>query len=215
MLKQHFNQFLGKLSHWKYLLLIITLVFIVVIFDVLTNTPTINKGGRQKIKTDQLSYQKIIPGITTKGEIVTILGKPEKIAIVENVEIFNYKNSDSKWNDQIYVQKNVVSFVKEIITDSNASRVSPSNIELINPEVQLFGPIQSGGYISDPSYQLESFPSRGIALLKSNPGNIIYQIWYFPVMEIDTFIAQMKEKEDMITREDFINITGRIFNSVP
>jgi hypothetical protein len=123
----------------------------------------------------------IIPGTTTKEDVLTVLGKPLKSSVDGTTETLNYSSTNKNLDSQIITDSGVVVFIKEFVSVNNKTKVSEitNNYGLSN--YSFFGPDYAGGN------KLYVYPSKGIAYIGDPKFDYIEQLWRFIPTTIEDF----------------------------
>jgi hypothetical protein len=133
--------------------------------------------------TTQATYDSIIPGVSTKEDVINKFGKP----INTDPALLEFRSLSPNRNNQVEISQDKVSLVKEIITLKDTRRTT----DVINSygvaQKILYGPY------SDTGFYLFVYPTNGIAYIGHPESGLLLEIWYFPPTNIPDFIANYAE----------------------
>jgi len=156
------------------IILFFLITFIVVIYLFLNAKSRNNQQITNPVK--QLFIKNIIPGITTKEEIIQGFGDP----IASNEGTLEYKSKSPVRNNEIKIQSDKVLFVKEII--SYGDKISFNSETNQYSDIKfLYGPDAVNGYL------LYCIPEKGIAYLANPNSDAILEIWHYPATTFTDF----------------------------
>ena len=129
---------------------------------------------------NQASYQKIVPGVSSKSDVISLLGTP----LLEEENTIEYKSSSPNFNHQITLDQEKVSFVKEVVTlKEKDTKKAQSIIKVYGvPKKMLFGPDAAAGFY------LFVYPENGIAYVGHPESGMLLEIWYFPPTNMEGFV---------------------------
>ena len=132
--------------------------------------------------TSEISFKSLVPGKSTKKDVVDVLGTPKKEGATDNNRVLlEYDSDSSVYNNQITLDGGVVDNILEIVTLKNPKYAK----EIINvygePKYVLYGSDSYAGF------NLYVYPEEGIAYLGSSHNGLLLEIWYFPPTNIDVF----------------------------
>lgn len=130
--------------------------------------------------SNQIDYQKIIPGVSLKKDVVSLLGDP----LNEEGNTIEYKSSSPNFNHQITFDQEKVSFVKEIVTlKEKDSKKGQDVIKAYGePKAMLYGPDAEAGFF------LFVYPEDGVAYIGHPESGLLLEIWHFPSTNLESFI---------------------------
>lgn len=128
----------------------------------------------------QIDFQKIIPGVSSKDDVISLLGTP----LVERGNTIEYKSSSPNFNHQVIFDQEKVSFVKEIVTLKEKDTKKAQDIIKIygEPKKMLYGPDAEAGFY------LFVYPESGVAYIGHPESGMLLEIWYFPPTTTEDFI---------------------------
>lgn len=173
-----------KIFNKKFLffpLILLSLIAIVFIISKINDS----SSGTRNIPTslsfsNQIDYQKILPGVSSKTDVISLLGAP----LTEEENTIEYKSSSPNFNHQITFDQEKVSFVKEIVTLKEKSSKKAQDIIKASgePKNMLYGPDAEAGFY------LFVYPEDGVAYIGHPESGMLLEIWHFPPTDIESFI---------------------------
>lgn len=122
------------------------------------------------------SISTIVPNQTTEQEVLQNLGIP----VASNSGVLQYRSTSPARNNEIAIQNNKVSFVKEIVSYKDTIDLKQLNTQYGEANY-LYGPDSVNGYY------LYYHPEKGIAYLANPIAGAVLEIWHFPVTTFDIF----------------------------
>lgn len=132
----------------------------------------------QPTTPSQAVYEEsIIPGKSTKGDLVKKLGEP----LDSQGQKLMFKSNSSERNHEATVEQDKVVFIKEIVTLKDEKRIDDIQKELGEPEHFLYGPQSVGGF------NLYIYAENGLAYIGHPETGLLFEIWYFPPTTFDEF----------------------------
>lgn len=153
---------------------------IFVITKIYKNSLVSHKTPTSPPSNNQAAYQKIVPGVSSKNDVISLLGEP----LTEEENTIEYKSSSPNFNHQITLDQEKVSFIKEIITlKEKKSSKDITNVYGV-PKKMLFGPDAAAGFY------LFVYPENGIAYVGHPESGLLLEIWYFPPTNMEDFISK-------------------------
>ena len=154
-------------------------------------TPTPVQNSNPVTKPADLSA--IVPGTTTREEVIGKLGMPIKNIQTAGDETLSYNSTNKNLDSQIIIEKGVVVLVKEMVSYSDTKKVSGISKKYGVAIYSLFGPNSAGGS------KLYIYPDKGIAYIGNPEFDALEEIWYFVPTSINDFkkkwAANYSEKE--------------------
>lgn len=128
----------------------------------------------------QIDFQKIIPGVSSKSDVISLLGKP----LIEEGNTIEYKSSSPNFNHQVIFDQEKVSFVKEIVTLKEKDTKKAQNIIKVygEPKKMFFGPDAEAGFY------LFVYPENGVAYIGHPESGMLLEIWHFPPTDMESFV---------------------------
>lgn len=173
-----------KIFNKKFLyLFLISLSLIATIFIIsktYKNSLVSRKPPASPPSNGQAAYQKIVPGVSSKSDVISLLGEP----LTGEGNTIEYKSSSPNFNHQITLDQEKVSFVKEIITlKEKKNSKDIANVYGV-PKKMLFGPDAEAGFY------LFVYPENGIAYVGHPESGLLLEIWYFPPTNMESFISK-------------------------
>lgn len=166
----------------KFLLLVLLIVFIVVviIFLFLKSSNKINVNPTP-IPQNGASYRNLIPGSSTEEDVLKNLGNPVKTGSNNGTKILEYYSKNPNFNNEILVNNNSLSFVKQIVTIGENIKIQDIINKYGNYENILYGPDAGVGFY------LYIYSTKGIAYIGHQESGLIKEIWYFPPTSFESF----------------------------
>ena len=129
-----------------------------------------------------ISFKSLIPGKSTKNEIVEILGTPKKESVSgNNNTLLEYDSDSAVYNNQITLSGDVVDIIKEVVTLKNPKYAQDIKKVRGDPKYFLYGSDSYAGF------NLYIYPEDGIAYLGNPHTGLLLEIWYFPSTTFDLF----------------------------
>lgn len=163
-----------------FLILLSLVATIFIITKIYKNSLVSRKTPTSSPSDNQASYQKIVPGVSSKSDVVSLLGKP----LTEDGNTIEYKSSSPNFNHQITLDQEKVSFVKEIITLKEKKNSKDITNVYGVPKKMLFGPDAAAGFY------LFIYPENGIAYVGHPESGMLLEIWYFPPTNMESFVSK-------------------------
>lgn len=139
----------------------------------------------------------ITPGKSTRGEVISKLGQPNKEVKSSTNEILFYNSTSKTRDSQITISQDVVIIVKEMLTYSDPKKTSDIEKAYGLSNYSLFGPDYAGGN------KLYIYPAIGIAYLGDPKFDTIDEIWYFEPTSIEIFKQKFASN---YTQEKVLNL---------
>lgn len=119
------------------------------------------------------SYNSILPGQTTKEEVLNKLGTPVEQKTIGQSELLTFDSEKTERDDEYYFQNGTAGLIKEIIPPEDTRKADELRQIHGNANLVLYGEDAVAGFY------LFVYPSRGIAYIGNpNFGNLL-EIWYF------------------------------------
>jgi hypothetical protein len=131
----------------------------------------------------QASFDNVIPGVSSKKDLVDKLGNPIKTS-TSSAYPDEFKSTSPTRNTQAYYDKNTVSIIREVVTSKDNIKVSDLTQKYGSAPYKLYGTDSTNGYF------LFVLPDIGFAYLGNPQVNILLEIWYYPKTTISTFIEK-------------------------
>lgn len=129
-----------------------------------------------------ITFKSLVPGKSTKEEILDALGTPKKEDVVnQNKTLLEYDSDSSVYNNQITVDNGVVDIIKEIVTLKNPKYSQEIKKVYGEPKYFLYGSDSYAGF------NLYIYPENGIAYLGNPHTGLLLEIWYFPPTTFEVF----------------------------
>jgi len=166
----------------KLLLLFFVISFLGIVVFVLLKKPKESKESFQV--TDQKTWGDVSPGNTTYSETIDILGKPKKEEDTPEGKNLFYPSENVYYDNEIKIEDDKVFFVKEYLFDEDVRSLKTKLSELGNSYSVLYGPNSNSGIL------LYVYSEKGVAFLASPLSDLLYEVWYFSPMTIDSFLNQ-------------------------
>jgi len=175
-----------KIFNKKFLyffLILLSLVATIFIISKIHNNSLVSRIAPTPLSfSNQIDYQKIVPGVSSKNEVISQLGTP----LIEEGNTIEYKSSSPNFNHQIIFDQEKVSFVKEIVTLKEKDTKKTQDIIKVygEPKKMLYGPDAEAGFY------LFVYPENGIAYIGHPESGMLLEIWHFPSTDTENFISK-------------------------
>jgi len=143
------------------------------------------------IPAKQATYKSLVPGISTKKDVIDKLGEPIKEE--NNGNLLNFPSSNPEIPNQVIIEEDKLSFIKEIVTLKDKVYISDIEKEYGSTQNILYGPHSSSGF------DLYVIPERGIAYVGHEESGLLLEIWYFTPMTFEQFKAKYSPAYDYST----------------
>ncbi len=170
------------LTFWKHKFVVVALIVLVgLVIAIRANalkekstTPT--PGGT--------NYKSVIPGKSSEKEVIDKLGDPINTKTEANKKTLEYKSTSPYLPNQVTMENNTVSLIKEIVTlEDNISSQSLKE-KYGEPPYKLFDQTSESS-----TFFLFVYTEPGIAYLGHEDGTVI-EIWYFQPTTLQVFIQK-------------------------
>lgn len=126
------------------------------------------------------NYNQIVPGSTTKEQVIGKLGKPIEEKQISSGELLTFKSDKTERPDEYYFQNGVNNLVKEIIPYNDNRKIDEIRNVYGNADLVLYGDGSVAGFY------LFVYLKRGIAYIGNTTSGNLLEIWYFtPINEHD------------------------------
>ena len=126
-------------------------------------------------------WQKLIPGKSTKEDLINILGDPIKSTEENGRDILEFKSTSSVINHKAYLENGTAIFLDEIVTlEDNVSLEELRKQYGVSNDI-LYGDDAYNGYY------LFVYPDKGVAYLGNPSNDVVLEIWYFTPMTFEKF----------------------------
>ena len=156
------------------LLITLSIISLLFIFGQVSNNKAPTPTPRN---STQANYNSIVPGVSTKEEAIKKLGKP----LNTDPNLLNFKSSSTNRNNQVVINQDKVSLIKEVVTLKDTKTVADiTNVYGVAQKV-LYGPD------ADAGFYLFVYPSNGIAYLGHPESGLLLEIRYFPPTDLSSF----------------------------
>ncbi len=162
-------------KEWLLLTLGTLSVFIFIISYVSHQSPA------PKTVSSSTSWQGVSPGITTKSQLETILGKPIKSETKDNKVIYYYQSSNQYRPNTIDLANDKVTLIKEQIIGPNRPNLQDYITKYGQSEGLLYGQY---GAIAPGSF----WGPQGLLVFAGQNDGSILEIWYFPPISLNQFL---------------------------
>lgn len=127
-------------------------------------------------------YKGLIPGSSTKDEVIEKLGTALNAKIEDSKETYEYRSSNQNFNSKVVIVNDKLSYLKLIYTMSDNIKYTDFINKYREPEKVLYGSDYSVGYI------LNSYPNIGLAFLSHKKSGNVREVWYFIPTSLEDFI---------------------------
>lgn len=140
-------------------------------------------ASRFPAKTGSAYKDRIYPGKTTKNQVQSKLGTPEKTGGVNGAESYLYQTTNQFRKDQVEFSGDLVSVVKEQVIANEKGKLADYFKKYGKEESILYGP--------HLTFAPGSFWGKSglIVFANQNDGTII-EIWYFEPQTLEEFLAK-------------------------
>ncbi len=160
------------LKHKKIFGLLLAIIFVIFFILVVKNS--------QKAPTSEV-LSNIIPGSSTKNDVVSKLGNPISEKTQGAFTISEFKSDSPTRNNEITFQNNKVEFFKRVIVYGQPLKIKDVIKIYGNTNVILYGTDSVAGFY------LFVYPDKGIAYLGNNNTGDLLEIWYFAPTTLESF----------------------------
>jgi hypothetical protein len=143
-----------------------------------TPTPTVGGG------IAPASLEKLIPGKTTRSEVLSVLGQPKQDIQGTTNETLIYGATSKTLSHQIIIEGGVVTMVKEMISYGDTEKVSDITKVYGLSTFSLYGQGSEGGS------KLYVYPDKGIAYIGMPQFDTLEEIWHFEPTTVENFKAK-------------------------
>jgi hypothetical protein len=164
---------------------ILSLISIVyVVFNVFSSKKTSLPTQNRETSNVPVDLSKILPGTTTRQEVVGNLGEPNKTTKTANSETLYYNSTGKTRDSQITIENGIVVLVKEMVSYLDPKKASDVSKPYGVAIYSLFGPDSAGGN------KLYVYPDKGVAYLGDPKFDTLEEIWYFTPTSIENFMQK-------------------------
>lgn len=129
-------------------------------------------------------YRDLQPGVSSLNDVASALGPSVDERDQDGKKILEYKSNNPNFNNEVTIEEQKLSFIKQIVTMDEQITISEINKKYGNYEYILYGPLSTNGF------DLYIYPSKGIAYIGHQSSGIILEIWYFPPTNLEEFKAK-------------------------
>lgn len=160
-------------------ILVLVLVFVVVVVAFFFLRSRRVSPPPPPLPTAGASYKSLVPGVSTKDEVVARLGVPLNDT---DSAVLNYKSTNPNLPHNVSIEGNIAVFIKEQVTLED--KITKEGLIRLygQPPEELYGPYSVNGF------NLYVYPDKGVAFLGHVTGSGVLEIWYFPPTTIDVFL---------------------------
>src|SRR3989344_4189570 len=158
------------ISKNKLLVILLIILIISFILNLLLKKSPEKKEGLTP-KQNQATYQSLVPGTSTKEDVLNKLGEPAK---EEEAGLIEFKSSSSERLHQVTLEGNIVKLIKETVTLKDEKKINDIQKEFGKPRNVLYGDRSSAGF------HLFVYPDKGIAYIGQPESDLLLEVWYFP-----------------------------------
>jgi len=130
----------------------------------------------------QATWDSLIPGKSSKNNVVEKLGAPVEESDSEGVTKVLYRSKSPTRNHEAHYINNVLTLLKRVVTLKEETKPSTIEREYGIAPTTLYGPDSNSGI------NLYAYPEYGIAYLGNPVDNTVMEVWYFPATTEDDFI---------------------------
>jgi len=128
------------------------------------------------------TYKNLIPGRSSKEEVLTSLGTAINAKIDGGKENYEYKSSNPNFNTEVVIINDKLSYIKIVYTIKDNIKHEDFISQYGEPEKILYGPDYPSGYV------MNSYPSRGVSFLYHQNSRKVREVWYFIPTALEMFI---------------------------
>lgn len=168
-------------NHKRLLIVIAALVFFAA-FIFLFGIP--KKASNTSLKPGQAVWNGLIPGSSTKEDVISKLGQPVFETRNGSTTTDDYKSTSPTRNHQVIYNGDQSAFMKEIVSVNDTTTLTDLQKLYGQPEATLYGADAQNGY------NLYVYLSKGVAYLGNPVSDTLLEIWYFPPTDLQTFISK-------------------------
>ena len=136
---------------------------------------------KQNIPTVGVPYGSLTPGVSTVDDITKQMGTSEKETASGSAKILEYKSKNPNFNNELIIDNNKLTFVKQIVAYGE-----PITVEDLNKKYGIYENVLYG-HLSQNGFHLYVYPDRGIAYVANQEANIVLEIWYFQPTTLENF----------------------------
>ncbi len=123
----------------------------------------------------------LVPGQSTKENILNNLGKPEEEKTEEGKTILKYPTTNNYRQNSLDIQNDKLSVVKEEVIGNEKGRLQDYVTKYGQPEFVGYGPY------ADQYFKTFVFSNKGVAIVANPIDGVIIQIWYFQPTSVESF----------------------------
>lgn len=142
----------------------------------------------QSLIPSSASWNSITPGKTSLEELKKKLGTPFSEKDHGDTTFLEYASDFPVYPNEVMVQKNTVSFIKEWVPASaNKS---------LGDYIKIYGEPEFTTIVKETyeSHTLHVFASKGVAVNAHNQTKQVFHVWYFPPTTQEKFLSIFSEQ---------------------
>jgi hypothetical protein len=155
-----------------------------ILFNVFSTKKTVAPTSTVGSGVAPASLEKLIPGKTTRGEVITLLGQPRQDIQGTSNETLVYGATSKTLSHQIIIEGGIVTMVKEMISYGDTEKVSDITKVYGLSTFSLYGQGSEGGS------KLYVYPDKGIAYIGMPQFDTLEEIWHFVPTTVEDFKAK-------------------------
>jgi hypothetical protein len=128
------------------------------------------------------TWNNIVPGSTTKEQLFSTMGQPEKSEQTQEGENYFYPSSSEFRPHEVDISDSTVKLIKEQITGIEGKKLTDF--------LSLFGAPEAKVYGTHGSFAPGSFwGSQGIMVFANENDGTVIEVWYFEPTTVRQFVA--------------------------
>lgn len=143
-----------------------------------------NNSTSNSSNSEAIDYKGIIPGTSSKEDVIEALGTPIIENKVEKYDQLEFKSDNPNYNNETLIEEDKVVFIKKIVVKNENIMAQEIKSKYGEPTNILYSHKSSIGI------NLYVYPEKGIAYIAHGASGILYEIWYF----VPTTIGDFKQK---------------------
>lgn len=147
------------------------------------NNRVVPEGTPPPPVAGQASYKSIVPGTSTKEDVIKSMGKPLE-DITGNSGTLKYSSLSPNRQNLVEIDNGKASFIKEIITLKDTKKTKEIVGQYGDAKKILYGPDAEAGFY------LFVYPENGIAYIGHPESGLLLEVWYFPPTDLKNFISK-------------------------
>jgi len=171
-------------NHKTITILLTILVVLMIVNKFITQEKTQNTKSQNLTQPTEKppSFKDVVPGKSTKEEVIAKLGNPVKEETGKN--LLEFKSTAPGKPHQILLEGDKVSLIKETVTLEDKKTVNDIKKVYGEPKYVLYGPRYIAGF------HLFVYPEKGIAYIGQEQSGVLLEVWYFYPTTLEEFIKK-------------------------